>query len=149
MRQSRRLAVNGGKRRYWIFDGNNGGSKVGNWSGQRYTLNTSQIKLSTIGASTSYARCFTNNTVSLTGWNKMKIVVTSATGGPIDYRRAGVTATSGTTPTKYATIGQSISTATTYTVDISSLTGNYYVCLECKPNYQNPSDTIIKQIWLE
>ena len=149
MRQSRRLAVNGGKRRYWIFDGYNGGSKVGSWSGQRYTLNTSQIKLSTISGSTSEARCYTQNTISLTGWNRMKIVVTSATGGPIDYRRAGVASSSNTAPSKYATIGQSISTATTYTVDISSLTGNWYVSLWCKPNYQNPSDTIIKQIWLE
>ena len=149
MRQSRRLAVNGGKKKYWIFDGYNGGSKVGTWSGNRYTLNSSQIKLNTINASTSVAKCYTNSTVSLTGWKKMKIVVTSATGGPIDYRRAGVASTSDTTPSKYATIGQSISTATTYTVDISSQTGNWYVSLWCKPNNQNASETIIKQIWLE
>lgn len=149
MRQSRRLAVNGGMRKYWIFDGYNGGSKVGSWSGQNYTLNTSQIKLSTSSNSTSRANVYPQNPISLTGWNKMKIVVTSATGGPIDYRRAGVASSSNTTPSTYATIGQSISTATTYTVDISSLTGNYYVNLWCKPNYQNASETIIKQIWLE
>ena len=149
MRQSRLLGI--AKTISFIFDGENGGSKVGNWSGQRQTISSTQIKLNTIANSTSVAKAYTNSTVNVTNYHRMVFIVTKASnttnGG---YRRVGVASSSNTSPSNYATVANGISSATRYVVDLTSLTGNKYVSLWVSPKSgSNASETIVTKIWME
>ena len=150
MRQSRRLGLNNGKK-YWIFDGDNGGSKVGGWSGQRQTISSTQIKLNTIANSTSSARAYTNNTVNVTDYKKLVFIVTKSSGGTNGgYRRGGINASSNTSPSPYKTISDGISSATKITLDISAQTGNKYIVFWVAPQSgSSVSETIITKVWLE
>lgn len=155
MRMSRRIAVSNGVKRFWVFDGSNGGFKLaGGYGGQRYTLTSTQIKFETVGGSTSEAKWYPNAAVDVTNYRKLCFVVTSATSGSttLSYRRGGVANATNTTPTTYKTISQNITSATKYEVDVSSLTGNHYINFWMQPRTDatsGASTTIVTQIWLE
>lgn len=155
MRMSRRIAVSNGVKRFWVFDGSNGGFKLaGGYDGQRYTLTSTQIKFETVSASTSVSRWYPNAAVNLTNYRKLCFIVTSATSGTttLSYRRGGVANATNTTPTTYKTIAQNITSATKYEVDVSSLTGNHYINFWMQPKTDatsGASTTIVTQIWLE
>lgn len=144
MRISRRSGLVGNKKLV-LYDKVDNTEVTGGWDGQRKTLSTSGITLATVSGSTSRASCYTLSGIDVTAYRKLCFTVSEASGGPIVTRCGGLSTATNTQPSVY----QDITSTGRYVIDISNVTGSYYVTFWCVPNYNPASTTIIEKVWLE